>query len=155
MESIGSRLRIRMLASPPGPNGRHRAGSVGPKMTTPGAPTAAARCDTPESLPTNADASRAIAATVGKSRSFRTGTPAARKIGSIEDSAGPRMTTHEPLLSFRAESAERRIPDSDANIDAIAANLSAGQFLPGLPLPGKITIKFELSHFDPASTRDP
>ena len=114
---MGSPLRMRIRASPPGPNGRHRAGSVGPKITTPGAPTAAARCDTPESLPTNADASRAIAATVGKSRSFRTGTPASRKIGSIEVSAGPRMNRHEPRssfrpasLSFRAESAERRIP---------------------------------------------
>ena len=98
---MGSRLRMRIRASPPGPSGRHRAGSVGPKITTPDAPTAAARCDTPESLPTNADASRAIAATVGKSRSFRTGTPASRKIGSIEASAGPRMTatTHFVILT--------------------------------------------------------
>jgi len=140
MESIGSRLRMRMLASPPGPMGRHRAGSVGPKITTPDAPTAAARCETPESLPTNAEASRPIAATVGKSRSLSTGTPPARKIGSIEVSAGPRMTA--TLARFDSESS-----------DASAANLSAGQFFPGLPLPGKITIKFELSHFDRASTR--
>ena len=53
------------------PSGRHRAGSVGPKIARPGVPTAAARCETPESLPTKATASRAIAATVGKSRSLR------------------------------------------------------------------------------------
>ncbi len=141
IESMGSRLRTRTLASPLGPIGRHRTGSVGPKTTTPGAPTAAARCDTPESFPTNPAASRATAATIGKSRSFSTGTPAARKMGSIEVSAGPRMTT--TLAHFHS-----------ASFDASAANLSAGQFLPGLPLPGKITIKFELSHFDSANTRE-
>jgi len=37
---------------------------VAPKSTTPGVPVAAARCETPESLPTNAVALEAIAATV-------------------------------------------------------------------------------------------
>ena len=72
MESMGSRLRTSICPRAPGASGRHRAGSVGPKITTPDAPAAAARCDTPESTPTKADATRAIAATVGKSRCFRT-----------------------------------------------------------------------------------
>ncbi len=133
---MGSRLRMSMRPDPRGP---HRAGSVGPKITTPDAPTAAARCDTPESLPTKIEASRAIAATVGRSRSRKTGTRASRKTGSIEVSAGPRTTTM--LARFDNE-------------DASAANLSAGQFLAGLPLPGKITIRFERSHLDFASTRE-
>ena len=89
---MGSRLRTSICPPAPGDSGRHRAGSVGPKITTPDAPAAAARCDTPESTPTKADARRAIAATVGKSRCFRTGTPDSRKIGSSDISAGPRMT---------------------------------------------------------------
>ena len=89
---MGLRLRTSICPPAPGASGRHRAGSVGPKITTPDAPAAAARCDTPESTPTKADARRAIAATVGKSRCFRTGTPDSRKIGSIDISAGPRMT---------------------------------------------------------------
>ena len=119
-----------------GSTGRHRAGSVGPKITTPDAPTAAARCETPESLPTNADETRAIAATVGKSSCLRTGTPAAQKTGPNDISAGPRMTA---MLAR---------PDSS---DASATNLFAGQFLPGLPLPGNITSRFEVPHFDCAS----
>ena len=153
IESIGSRLRMSIC---PDPIGRHRTGSVGPKMTTPDAPTAAARCATPESLATNAEASRAIAATVGKSRSFKTETPASRKIGSIDASAGPSMTTaivpSDVAASGAGGPARGRlvsIPNSDAN----AANLSAGQFLAGLPLPGKITMRFETSHFDSSNTR--
>src|SRR5580700_3752505 len=49
IEAIGSRCSTVTL-----PSGCHRLGSLGPKSTTPGAPVAAARCDTPESLPTKA-----------------------------------------------------------------------------------------------------
>src|SRR5262249_56294744 len=50
----------------PGASGRQRAGAVGPKSTTPRAPTAPARWLTPLSLPTKASARARSAATSGR-----------------------------------------------------------------------------------------
>src|SRR5258708_6988957 len=122
------------------PSGRHRARSLGPNITTPGASAAAARCDTPESLPTKHRASRAIPATVPRFKSFSTGKSDSRSVRSIADSAEPRTNTTLDLSN---------------NFLASTMNLSNGQFLAGLPLPGNIPIRFDGSHRNCASASHP
>src|SRR5262249_14066711 len=69
----------------PGASGRQRAGSVGPKSTTPRAPTAPARWLTPLSLPRYASVRARSAATSGRDQPETT----APSSGASPASAGP------------------------------------------------------------------
>ena len=82
------------------PIGDHCAGSVGPKSASVGAPAAAARWVTPESLPTNAP--RARAARPGSAAAARAaGTASLRRSERLGSAIGPRPADDQERLARR------------------------------------------------------
>ena len=102
------------------PRGAHTSGSLAPNSATVGHPAAAARCETPESLPTN---SRRRASPFGELRK-RKALPHLRgaRRGAIL-LAGPDDPCHG-------------LSPVSASVAASSSKRAIGQFFRGLPLPG-------------------
>ena len=104
------------------PSGPQTAGSVGPKSARVGAPQAAARCVTPESLPTYKPAQLRTAPSARSGQPLATTAPgSARNGAALASSAGPSTRSQGCPAAMASTSALKR---------------STGQFLAALPLPG-------------------